>query len=132
MNMRIESDLPPDLEDTIRKVIGAAIEVHRNLGPGFLETIYEQALCYELDQRSISYARQKEIAIPYKSTKLIGQRFDMLVECRLILELKAVDMLMSIHEAQIISYLKALQLRAGLLINFNVKVLKYGIKRIIV
>lgn len=131
MPMHLESNLTPELELLIQKVIGAGIEVHRHLGPGFLETIYEQALCFELDERGVSYTRQKEIAIPYKSTKLTGQRFDLLVEEVLILELKAVETLLPLHEAQILSYLKALRLQAGLLMNFNVKMLKTGIKRIV-
>ncbi|MBC8161540.1 MAG: GxxExxY protein [Roseiflexaceae bacterium] len=129
--MQLESTLPLELEILIQKVIGASIEVHRHLGPGFLETIYEQALCFELEQRGIAYVRQKEIAIPYKTTKLTGQRFDLFIEGVLIIELKAVEMLLPIHEAQIMSYLKALHLRAGLLMNFNVKMLKSGIKRIV-
>jgi GxxExxY protein len=132
MKMRLETDLPEDLEELIRKVIGAAIDVHRQLGPGFIESIYEQALCYELDLREIKYERQKEIVIPYKQIKLIGQRLDMLVEGQILLELKAIEQIAPIHEAQLLSYLKSTGLRAGLIINFNVKQLKYGIKRIVV
>ena len=123
--------MPADLEELISSVIGAAIEVHRHLGPGFLESIYEQALCFELIERDISFERQKEIAVPYKGNRLTGQRLDLLVGARLVVELKAVEQILPIHEAQTLSYLKALGLRAGLLLNFNVKQLKYGIKRLV-
>ena len=129
--MRIESDLPTELEVLMSVVIGAAIEVHRHLGPGFVESIYEQALCYELMERKVPFERQKEIAVPYKRAVLTGQRLDLLVDARLILELKAVAQILPIHEAQIMSYLKALNLRAGLILNFNVKQMRLGIKRLV-
>lgn len=112
-------------------VIGAAIEVHRELGPGFLESIYEEALCLELSERKINFQRQSPVSVSYKGT-LIGQGFiDILVENRLIVELKAVDELIPVHKAQIISYLKARGLWVGLLINFNMPILKDGIKRVV-
>ena len=112
-------------------VIGAAIEVHRELGPGFLESIYEEALCLELTERKIVFQRQSPVKVTYKGTP-IGQGFiDILVENRLIVELKAVDELIPVHKAQIISYLKATGLWVGLLMNFNVPILKDGIKRIV-
>ena len=129
--MRLESALPEDLETLIREVIGMAIEFHRQLGPGFIESIYEQALCHEFDSRSIRYERQKPIVIPYKTIKLSGQRLDLLVEGKLILELKSIEQIAPIHEAQLLSYLRSTGLRAGLIINFNVKQLKYGIKRMV-
>jgi GxxExxY protein len=131
VHMRVASNLPDHTEQLIRKVIGAAIEVHRHLGPGFLETIYEQALCREFDMRQIRYVRQKEIIVLYKGFKLTGQRLDLLVEDTLILELKAVEQINPIHEAQILSYLTATGLHAGLIINFRVKQLKDGIKRVV-
>jgi GxxExxY protein len=120
-------------EDMIaRKVIGAAIEVHRVLGPGFLESIYEAALCHELELIGLSFERQREIVVAYKTLKIPGQRFDLLVEGRVIVELKAVDDFCPIHFAKVISYLKTTGLRLGLLINFNVKVLKDGgLKRVV-
>jgi GxxExxY protein len=130
--MRIESPLPEDLEQLITRVIGAAIEVHRHLGPGFLESIYEQALCLELEEQNVRVERQKEIGVPYKRHILTGQRIDILVDGRLILELKAIESLLPLHEAQLISYVKAMHLKAGLLINFNVRQLRQGIKRIVV
>jgi len=112
-------------------VIGAAIEVHRELGPEFLESMYEEALCLELTERKIAFQRQPPIRVTYKGTP-IGQGFiDILIENRLIVELKAVEELIPVHKAQIISYLKATGLWVGLLINFNVPILKDGIKRIV-
>jgi GxxExxY protein len=112
-------------------VIGAAIEVHRGLGPGLLESIYEEALCVELKIRGIFFERQVSIPLIYKGESLEQSfRLDLLVESKLILELKAVSILEKIHEAQLISYLKLAHLQLGLLINFNVPVLKDGIKRL--
>ena len=119
------------LKDITGKIIGAAIEVHKILGPGFLEGIYEEALVYELKQRGIKYERQKEISIKYKNISVGNQRIDLLVEEKVIVELKAVDLLHPIHDAQLITYLKAANKRVGLLINFNVEQLKDGIKRIV-
>jgi GxxExxY protein len=132
MRMKVASDLPEELEALIRSVIGAAIEVHRHLGPGFVESIYEQALCHELSLRGVKFERQKEIIITYKGLKISGQRLDILVEGKLILELKSVEQVVAIHVAQLISYLKSTGLRAGLLINFNVQQLKSGIHRVVV
>lgn len=131
MPLRIESSLPQELEELTGRVIGAAIEVHRHLGPGFLESIYEKALCFEFQLRNIRFENQKEITVPYKTFSLSGQRLDLLVEGLLILELKAVDAIAPIHEAQLLSYLKSTGLRAGLLINFNVQQLKMGIRRMV-
>jgi GxxExxY protein len=113
------------------QVIGAAIEVHRILGPGFLESIYRKALHYELKARGLVIEAEKEILVPYKDIQITGQRLDLLVGGRVIVELKAVESIAPIHEAQIISYLKAARLRLGLLINFRVPVLKDGIRRIV-
>ena len=120
-----------DINDLTHEVISAAIEVHRTLGPGLLESSYEECLCREFDLRKIPYERQKELPIEYKGIKLdCGYRLDVLVADRLILELKACESLQGIHEAQILTYLKLTGLKLGLLINFNVRVLKDGIKRI--
>jgi len=120
-----------DINDLTREVISAAIEVHKTLGPGLLESAYEQCLCHEFDLRGISYERQKELPVEYKGVKLdCGYRLDVLVENRLIVELKACESLEKIHEAQLLTYLKLTNIRIGLLINFNVPVLKDGIKRI--
>ena len=112
-------------------VIGAAIEVHREIGPGFLESVYEEALCVELKLRDIRYSRQHVIGVAYKGQQVGENRLDILVEDCLIIELKAIEQFAPVHTAQVISYLKAIQLELGLLINFNVPVLKQGIRRIV-
>ena len=112
-------------------VIGAAIEVHRVLGPGFLESVYEEALCVELNLRRIPYIRQCVVAVNYKGQSVGEGKLDLLVSNTLIVELKAVENLAPIHKAQVISYLKMTCHPLALLINFNVPLLKDGIKRII-
>ena len=113
-----------------QKIIGAAIEVHKTLGPGLLESIYEEALCFELELRGIRYRRQVEIDVIYKGKVIKGQRIDILVEEEVILEIKSLSKLPEVSTAQILSYLKATGLKRGLLINFGVKMLREGIKRI--
>jgi GxxExxY protein len=121
-----------DINDLTGQVIGAAIEVHKVLGPGLLESTYESCLCVELANRNIPYERQKEIPIDYKGTIVeCGFRSDLIVDKRLIVELKARDDLLPIHEAQLLTYLKLMNIKVGLLINFNVIVLKDGIKRLV-
>src|SRR5690349_16637950 len=115
-----------------REIIGAAIEVHRLLGPGLLESAYEECLVRELALRKLNVERQKPIPIVYKDMKLeCGYRIDLLVESRIIVELKSVEALAPIHEAIILTYIRLSERRLGLLINFNVTVLKDGIKRYI-
>jgi GxxExxY protein len=112
-------------------IIGAAIGVHRVLGPGLLESAYEECLCYELALHGIRFERQKALPVIYKGVRLdCGYRLDVLVEDLVIIELKTVDRLENIHTAQLLTYLKLMKLPIGLLINFNVPVLKYGIKRV--
>jgi len=122
-----------DINDLTGNVIGAAIEVHKNLGPGLLESVYEECLSIELKKRNISYERQKELPIEYKGTNLdCGYRIDILVPGKLIVELKACESLQPIHEAQLLTYLRLAKIKTGLLINFNVPVLKEGIKRMVI
>ena len=125
--------MEPDaaLDGLARDVIGAAIEVHRWLGPGFLETVYEDALAVELGLRHIVFQRQVPLAIDYKGRRVGGGRVDILVAGRLVVELKTVDALSAVHQAQVLSYLKVVGTSLGLLINFNVKILKDGIKRVV-
>jgi GxxExxY protein len=111
-------------------VIGAAIEVHRELGPGLLESIYERALCVELTERAISFARQVEVAMHYKGAPIGEARMDMVVDEKLLVELKASEGHASLHLAQVLSYLKATRLTLALLINFNVPLLRQGIRRV--
>lgn len=113
------------------KVIGAAIEVHREIGPGYLESIYEQALAIEFAERRIRFSQQHPIHICYKGFAVGEGRLDFLVDNRLIVELKAVEALQPIHHAQVISYLKATGFSLGLLINFNAVTLTKGIRRVI-
>ena len=123
---------PPDqLDAQAHTTIGAASEVHRILGPGFLEQHYEEALCAELKLRGMCFERQKPIGVNYKGQTIGESRLDLLVAGELIVELKTVDVLAPIHTAQLISYLKMTGKQLGLLINFNVPVLKDGIKRIV-
>jgi GxxExxY protein len=118
------------INDLTGQVIGAAIEVHKTIGPGLLESIYEECLCRELDLRKIPFERQKEIPIEYKGSPLRnGYRLDIVIENYLIIELKACESLLPVHEAQLLTYLKLSKINIGLLINFNVPVLKDGIKR---
>ena len=113
------------------KVIGASIEVHKGLGPGLLESAYERCLCYELSLAGLKFERQVPLPLVYKDVKLeSGYIMDLVVEDLLVVELKAVERLMPIHEAQLLSYLKLADKRIGLLLNFHIPVLKDGIKRI--
>lgn len=115
-----------------KEIIGASIEVHKHLGPGMLESAYEECLCYELKLRNLKYERQKPVPIIYKEIKLeCGYRIDILVEDKIILELKSVECFNPIHEAQILTYMRFAEKRLGLLINFNVKKLTEGLKRYI-
>jgi GxxExxY protein len=121
-----------DINDLTGEVIGAAIEVHKALGPGLLESIYEESMCRELELRKIPYERQKELALEYKGFELNSvYRLDIVVADKLIVELKACESLEPIHEAQLLSYLKLAGIKVGLLINFNVPVLKEGLKRLV-
>ena len=119
------------LDILANKVIGAAIEVHRKLGPGLLESHYEAALCIELELRGIPYERQPIIGLEFKGRPIGECRLDVLVCGDLIVELKAVDKIAPIHEAQVISYLKATKKKLALLLNFNVPVLKDGVRRFV-
>ena len=119
------------LNELSSAVIGAAIEVHRQLGPVFPESVYEKALCLELELRHIPFAHQREIKVSYKG-RIVGEgRLDLLVSELVIVELKAVEAIAPVHISQVLSYLKATDYPLGLLINFNVKVLKDGIKRLV-
>ncbi len=114
------------------ETIGAAIEVHRALGPGLLESAYEACLAFELAERGLKVERQRLLPVVYRDVQLdCGYRLDLLVEERVIVEIKAVDRLAPIHQAQLLSYLKLSGCKVGLLINFNVKVLKNGIRRVV-
>jgi GxxExxY protein len=119
------------LKEVTRRIISCALEVHSTLGPGLLESVYEEALAHEFTLRGIKYEKQKEINLKYKGKEIGKHRIDFLVENEVVLELKAVETINKIYEAQILTYLRAMDKRVGLLINFNVERLKDGIKRLI-
>jgi len=113
-------------------VIGKAIEVHRSLGPGLLESAYQECLFYELINEELNVVREKPMPIVYKDVKLDhGYRLDLLVEDKVVIEIKTVDALIDVHTAQILTYMKLGEYKLGLLINFNVSLLKNGIKRFV-
>lgn len=123
-------DMGDEINRLTEKIIGAAIEVHRQLGPGLLEAVYETCLVYELEQMGLEFERQKLLPIVYKGMQLEqGYRIDVLVEGSIVVELKVVEEVSPVHEAQVLSYLRLSGCQVGLLLNFNVKLLKDGIHR---
>ena len=119
-------------DELSNRIIGCAIDVHRELGPGLLESTYEQCLAYELSRAKISFKLQVELPVQYKEIRLdCGYRIDLLVDNRVIVEKKSVDHLLKIHEAQVLTYMKLAGIGVGLLINFNVDALKRGIGRFV-
>jgi GxxExxY protein len=129
--MRQFVPIPEEDDALATRVIGAAIDVHRELGPGFLESIYRKALANELSLRGMRAEQELEILVPYKGIQIPGQRLDLLVGGRIIVELKCVEEFAPIPQAQFLSYLKATHLRLGLLINSKTRMVKDGIKRIV-
>ena len=121
-----------DNDPLTQKIIGFAIEVHRQLGPGLLESAYEECLCHELKEAIIAYHRQVPLPIVYKSVRLdCGYRMDLVVEDKVIVELKTVERLLPVHEAQLLTYLKLSQIATGLLLNFSAAVLRDGLRRLV-
>ncbi|MDB4444200.1 GxxExxY protein [bacterium] len=121
-----------DVNALSHRIIGAAIEVHRALGPGLLESAYEECLCHEFKLSDLSFERQKRLPVVYKGMKLdCGYRLDLVVESAIILELKSCEGIEPIHKAQLLTYLKLSELNLGLLLNFNVPVMRNGILRIV-
>ena len=119
-------------DEISNKVIGCAIEVHKVLGPGLLESAYEQCLAHELSAAGVPFKLQMPLPVKYKNTELdCGYRIDLLVDEKLVVELKSVDKIAGIHEAQLLTYMKLSGVKTGLLINFNVDVLKKGLKRFV-
>ena len=132
MNHKDTKDTKKNSDILSHRIIASAIEVHRTLGPGLLETVYESALCYELSQCGIPFERQKHLPVSYKNISLdCNFRLDILVDRLVIIELKAVARIEPLFEAQLLTYLKLSQLWLGLLLNFNVPVMKNGIKRVV-
>lgn len=125
-------EIPAEVEWLGRRVIGAAIAVHRVLGPGFKEAIYLEALCLELDQRGLKFEREKPILVTYKGHQIPGQRLDLVVGGVLIVECKVAESICNVHTRQVTSYLKTTDIRLGFIFNFNVTVLMPdGFKRIV-
>lgn len=119
-----------EINQITKAIIGSAIEVHRALGPGLLESAYEECLCREMELRGIPFERQRPLPVEYKGLRLdCGYRLDLLVSNRVVVEIKAVEDLLAVHEAQLLTYLKLGGWKVGLLINFNVPVLTQGIRR---
>jgi GxxExxY protein len=117
-------------EDLTEQILGAAIEVHKSLGPGLMESVYEECLCHELNLRGLRFERQVTVPVSYKGVNLdCGYKLDLLIENTVILELKCVDRITSVHEAQLLTYMKLLIKPVGFVINFNVPVLRAGIVR---
>lgn len=123
---------PETLNHLTSQIIGSAVEVHRNLGPGLLESAYEECLCHELSLRDISFERQVALPVKYKGVSLdCGYRIDLEIERSVVVELKSVDAVSDIHRAQLLTYLKLRDRWLGLLLNFNVSVMKDGIVRLV-
>jgi GxxExxY protein len=129
--LRLHSKLEPAVEDLIHRTIGCCIIIHRELGPGLIEKIYQRAVGFELDAAGIPFEDEKPFPVTYRGKRLYTHRLDLVVAGTLVLELKAIDRLHPIHLAQTISSLKVSQLQVGLLINFNVSILPDGIRRVV-
>ena len=129
--LRIESPLSSAEEKVFTLAMDCAFAVHRGLGPGFREKIYDEAFCLELNAQGIKFEREKRIDVRYKNWLIPGQRIDLLVDGLVLVEIKAVSRILKVHERQVRSYLKTMELHAGLLVNFNVAMLKNGLHRIV-
>mgnify|MGYP000607292857 CR=1 FL=1 len=129
---RVDEPVSPEVDAVAKAIVDAAFKVHQALGPGLLECVYESCMCHELSKRGIVFERQRCWPIEYEGVRLeSGLRIDLLVEKQVLVELKAVDQLLPLFDAQVLTYLKLTGLRLGLLINFNVPLLKHGVKRFI-
>jgi GxxExxY protein len=130
--LRVSTPLSAADEQIVSETINCGIAVHRGLGPGFRERIYEVAFCLELESRGLRFECEKPIEVKYKDWRIPGQRIDLIVGGAVIVEIKSVPRLKPLHQRQLISYLRSTDLRVGLLMNFNVTVLKNGLKRVVV
>jgi GxxExxY protein len=128
---RAESTLPADLERLAEATIGICLTVHRELGAGMSESVYARACRIELEASELSYEAEKPVPIRYRGRLITTQRIDLVVEAKLVLDVKSVDRLHPVHIAQAVSYLRATDLRIALVVNFNVAVLKQGIRRVV-
>ena len=132
MLSRTISSLPDETEGIIYKIIGCAIEVHTRLSAGYVEAVYHKAMCIELQHQGLSFETERRVDIRYRDHVIHSHRVDLVVGQQVVLELKAVDRLTDVHRAQVVSYLRALKVRVGLLMNFNTDHLKGSIKRVVV
>jgi GxxExxY protein len=132
MTLRLGSTLPTSTEALVAQTIDCAMQVHRRLGPGFLESVYVSAMCVELKHAGVTFERERMVTIEYRGDVIGSHRLDLIVGGEVVVELKATSRLEPIFQAKLISYLRATRLRVGLLINFNAPVLKEGLKRIVV
>jgi GxxExxY protein len=123
--------LSPDVDRLVERVIGCGISVHRELGPGFFERVYHHAYCIELTAAGIPFQSEVPVLVTYRGQPLCEHRIDLIVDEKVIVELKAVERLDRIHQAQLVAYLKATRLHVGLLMNFNAEYLKAGLKRVV-
>ena len=128
---RTPTTLPSEIEVALNVALDCAFAVHRELGPGFKEKIYETAMCLEMESRGIRFESEKPIVVRYREWTIPGQRLDLLVEGKVVVEIKAVRSLKPLHRRQVVSYLKAAGLRAALVLNFNTSYLKHGIRRVV-
>ena len=131
MAIAVFSTLPEETEALLQRIIGCALHVHRHLGPGFLESVYTEALCIELEVQGIPFERERAVVVTYRDRKIPGQRVDLIAGGAVIVEIKSVARLDPLFQAKLISYLRTTGLRAGLLVNFNAELLKDGLKRIV-
>lgn len=129
--LRIASPLSAETEALITRTIGCALDVHKALGPGFVESIYKRAMCIELKAAGLRYECERPVSVMYRGVQITGQRIDLIVENQIVVELKAIARFDEIHRAQLISYLRTTGLRVGLLINFAVPVLPQGLRRVV-
>jgi GxxExxY protein len=130
--LRINSPLPAALEEIVTRIIGCAIEVHRQLGPGLAEGVYEDAMTIELEVNGLHFDRQRQVVIRYRGKPLRPQRIDLIVENQVVVELKAVDRLHPAHGAQLLSYVRSVGLHVGLLFNFNGETVAGNMKRFVI
>ena len=125
--------IPRDLDEKANMIVNAAYNVHKELGPGLLESVYEMCMCHELNKAGIPFQRQVSMPVIYDNVKLdAGLRIDILVDEKIVIELKTAEKMIPLYEAQLLTYLKVTGLRLGFLINFNVPIIKEGIKRVVI
>jgi GxxExxY protein len=131
MRFRLAGPLSDDEELVVHEIIGSALAVHRELGPGYLESFYRRAMCVEMRSRGIAFECEKAVEVSYRNELLGTHRIDLVVQGLIVVELKAVERLDVVHRNQVVAYLKATKLRVGLLVNFNAALLKQGLQRVV-